>query len=129
MLNDPLAKVLNAVDTAEKLGKPEVRIGPSSKVITSVLQIIQAKNLLGEFELIENGRGGLYRIALTHKINRCGVIKPRFPVKVTEYELWEKKYLPAAGFGMLIVSTSQGMMAHREAKAKNLGGRLIAYVY
>ncbi len=129
MLNDPLAKVLNAVDTAEKLGKPEIVIGPTSKVITGVLRIMQSKGLLGEFEMVENGRGGLYRVALTHRINKCGVIKPRFPVKVREYEAWEKRYLPAAGLGSLIVSTSKGMMTHRDAKKKNLGGKLIAYVY
>lgn len=129
MLNDPLAKVLNALDTAEKLGKPEVLIGPTSKVITNVLRLIQSQGLLGEFELVENGRGGLYRIALMHRINKCGVVKPRYPVKVREYEFWEKRYLPAAGFGSLIISTSKGMMPHNEAKKLGLGGKLIAYVF
>ena len=129
MLNDPLAKVLDALDTAEKLGKAEVTVGPTSKVITNVLRLIQAQGLLGEFEIIENGRGGLYKIRLVHRINKCGVIKPRYPVKIREYTSWEKKFLPASGFGSLIISTSRGMMPHADAKKKGLGGKLIAYVF
>ena len=39
------------------------------------------------------------------------------------------RYLGAEGFGIIIVSTSEGVMIHSEAKKKGLGGRLIAYVY
>jgi len=46
-----------------------------------------------------------------------------------EYEKWEKRFLPAFDFGLLIVSTSQGVMTHKEAREKGIGGRLIAYVY
>ena len=58
-----------------------------------------------------------------------GAIKPRFAVKATEYEKFEKRYLPAKGFGILIVSTVKGLMTHYEAKQQGLGGRLIAYCY
>ncbi|MDZ4226799.1 MAG: 30S ribosomal protein S8, partial [Candidatus Pacearchaeota archaeon] len=60
---------------------------------------------------------------------KCGVVKPRFPVKLDEFEKFEKRYLPAKNFGIIIVSTSNGIMTHIEAKEKKLGGRLIAYIY
>ena len=66
---------------------------------------------------------------LTGKINRCGVIKPRFSTKVTEMEKWEKRFLPARNFGVLILSTSKGVMAHSDARSQSLGGQLLAYVY
>ncbi len=66
---------------------------------------------------------------LLGKVNKCGAIKPRFSVKKGGFEKFEKRYLPAKNFGMIIVSTSKGLMMHDEAKKKGLGGRLISYVY
>jgi len=66
---------------------------------------------------------------LTGNINKCGAIKPRFPVTIMDYEKFERRYLPAKNFGILMVSTSKGIMTHEEAKKKGLGGVLIAYCY
>ena len=63
------------------------------------------------------------------KVNSCGAIKPRFAVKTTEWNKWEQRYIPSRDFGLLIVSTPKGIMTNRDAKGKNTGGRLIAYVY
>ena len=63
------------------------------------------------------------------RINKCGPIKPRYPVKVDEFEDWEKKYLPSRDVGIMVVSTSKGVIAHKDAEEKNLGGRLLAFVY
>jgi len=56
-------------------------------------------------------------------------VKPRFSVKVNEFETWEKKFLPSRNVGLMVVSTSSGVIAHREAQEKNIGGRLLAFVY
>ena len=46
-----------------------------------------------------------------------------------DLEDWEKRFLPSRDVGIMVVSTSQGVMAHREAEEKNLGGRLLAFIY
>ena len=56
-------------------------------------------------------------------------MKPRFSITKHNYEMFEKRYLPANGFGLFIVSTSQGVMLHKDALKKNIGGKLIAYCY
>jgi small subunit ribosomal protein S8 len=56
-------------------------------------------------------------------------IKPRFPVKLENFEKFEKRYLPAKGFGHMLISTSKGLMLHEQAKEQKVGGRLIAYIY
>ena len=84
---------------------------------------------LGSFEENVDDKGGWLKINLIGNINKCGVIKPRFSAKNTAYEKWEKRYLPAKDFGILIVSTPQGIMTHHHAKEKKLGGRLVAYCY
>jgi len=128
-LLDPLANALSHMTNSEKVGKREVYIKPASKLIGEVLRVMQQNGYIGEFEFIDDGRAGIYRVQLMGKINKTGAIKPRFPVKAREYEKWEKRFLPAFDFGILIVSTSQGIMTHKEAREKGIGGRLIAYVY
>ena len=128
-LMDPLANALNHLSNCERVGKKVAYIKPASKLIGRVLKVMQDYGYIGEFEFIEDGRAGIFKVELIGKINKCGAIKPRFPVKKFGYEKFEKRYLPARDFGILIVSTTQGVMSHEEAKKRGLGGRLLAYVY
>ncbi len=124
-LNDALVKIFNA----EQAGKMEVQIKPASKMLGSVLGIMQKSGYIGQFDAVEDGRGGSYNVSLRGAINRCGVVKPRFSVRRQEFEKWESRYLPAKDFGLLILTTNQGVMNHYEAKEGRIGGRLLAYVY
>jgi len=129
MMNDPLANLLVAVKNASKVGKDEVTFKPISTLATKILVIFKENNYIRDFEMIQDNKGGIYHIYLSRRINGCGVIKPRFPFKKDEMIKWERRFLPAEGFGKLIVSTNKGVMTHEEAKKKELGGKLIAYVY
>jgi small subunit ribosomal protein S8 len=129
MLLDPLANALSKIQNHERARKREVVLAPASKPINEVLRIMQAEGFIGEFEFIDDGRAGKFRVALQGKVNGCGVIKPQYSTKRDDYEKWEKRYLPAAGFGVLVVSTQQGVMTHKKAMELRLGGRLLAYVY
>ena len=128
MRHDLLSDVLSAIKNGDKNGKRET-ITPTSKTIKNVLLILQKYNFIGDFEYIDDNRGGKFRVQLLGKINDCNSIRPRFSVKKDEYEKWEKRYLPAFGLGLLIVSTSQGLLTHNDAKEKGLGGTLLGYVY
>jgi small subunit ribosomal protein S8 len=68
-------------------------------------------------------------VQLFGRINKCGAIKPRLPVGSREIESWEKRFLPSRDMGVLVVSTSQGILSHIEAKKQKIGGRLLAFVY
>ena len=94
-----------------------------------MLSIMQKSGYVGEYEPLDDGRGGGYRIELVGAINRCGIINPRYSVQRSEYEKWESRYLPAQDFGLLIMSTNQGVMNHYEAKKERIGGRLLAYIF
>ncbi|MGQ9514538.1 MAG: 30S ribosomal protein S8 [Thermoproteota archaeon] len=129
VLNDPLADAMSTIVNSERRNKRECIIKPASNLTSKVLRIFQRNGYIGEIELIEDGRSGKLRVQLLGRINKCRVIKPRHSVKVNEYEKWERRYLPAAGLGILVVSTTKGLMTHTEAISQGLGGRLIAYVY
>lgn len=128
-LNDTLGNVLSNINNYEKIGKPEVVARPASKLILNILKIMNEKGYIGSFEVIKDGRGNLIKINLLGNINKCGVIKPRFPYKAKDLNKFERRFLLARDFGFILVSTSKGLMTHEEARQKNLGGKLIAYVY
>lgn len=129
MLMDPLANTLSVIKSYEDAGKREVVVTPASRLIGDVLRVMQEKGFIGNFEFIDDGKAGKFRVELIGKVNNCGVIKPRHAVKHGDFERWEKRYLPAAGFGVLAVSTPQGVMGHDAAEEQGVGGRLLAFVY
>ncbi|NOZ81577.1 MAG: 30S ribosomal protein S8 [Candidatus Micrarchaeota archaeon] len=128
MRHDLLSDVLSSIKNAEAVGKKEVVV-PFSGMIKEVLSIMQKHGYIGEFEVIDDGRGGKIRVTLTGKINDCNSIRPRFSVKKDGIEKYERRFLPASGFGILILTTSSGIMTHKDAAEKGIGGKLLAYVY
>jgi small subunit ribosomal protein S8 len=126
---DTLANGLTTVINNEMRNKRECIISPASKLLGRILRIIQLNGYIGEFEFIDDGRSGKFKVQLLGRINKCGAIKPRFSVRMDEFEEWEKKFLPSREVGMLIVSTSKGVLSHKEAMEKRMGGRLLAFVY
>ena len=128
-MNDPLSNVLSHLYNCEKISRVECIVKPVSKLIVNVLNIIKDNGYIGNFSVIKDGRSGLIKINLLGNINKCGVIKPRFSFTLNELEKYEKRFLPAKDFGLIIVSTSKGLMTHIKAREQKIGGRLIAYVY
>ncbi len=126
---DTLANGLITIINNEMRNKRECVISPASKLLGRVLRIMQLNGYIGEFEFIDDGRSGKFKVQLLGRINKCGAVRPRFAVKVDGFENWEKRFLPSRDVGIMVVSTSQGVIAHREAEEKNLGGRLLAFVY
>lgn len=129
MLNDPLADALTLIKNAEKAGKLECEVRPASKLVGHVLKVMSETGYIGPFEFVDDNTGGKFRVKLVGNINNCGVIKPRHAIKKTDFEKWEARYLPAQGFGSLIVTTTSGVISHENAKEIGTGGKLLAYVY
>lgn len=128
-LNDTLAIAMSNILNAEKVGKDSCLIHPSSKVIKIVLGMMQDHGYIGSYEVQSEGRGGVLKVNLIGGLNNCGVVKPRFSVTKAEYDKFEKRFLPAKDFGLIIISTSKGIMTLKEAREKGLGGKLLAFVY
>lgn len=129
---DPLANALSTIMNNEVRGNREALITPASKLIAMVLRVMQKYGYIGEFEHIDDGRWGKIKVQLLGRVNRAGVIKPRISVtyrELREMPAWLRKYLPSRDIGILILSTSEGVMSHREALEKRIGGILLAYVY
>ncbi|MCD4807750.1 MAG: 30S ribosomal protein S8 [Methanococcoides sp.] len=129
VLLDPLADALSMIKNAEAVGKDSCTIRPASKLIGNVLKVMNDRGYIGDFEFVEDGKAGVYTVELIGRINKCGAIKPRYSVGVTEFERWEKQFLPAKNFGVLILTTPNGVISQYEARENNVGGQLLSFVY
>ncbi len=129
MQNDPLNDAMSVIKNAERVGKGECVIRPSSKLIGRVLKVMQEAGYITQFEFVDDGRSGMFRVNLGGQINDCGVIRPRYSVKKGDLERFEARYLPAQDFGVLILTTTRGVLTHTQAKQGGLGGKLLAFVY
>uniref|UniRef100_A0A1D1Z0A2 Small ribosomal subunit protein uS8c n=2 Tax=Anthurium amnicola TaxID=1678845 RepID=A0A1D1Z0A2_9ARAE len=124
-LNDALKSMYNA----EKRGKRQVLIRPSSKVIIKFLLVMQKHGYIGEFEYVDDHRAGKIAVELNGRLNKCGVISPRFDVGVKDIEPWTARLLPSRQFGYIVLTTSAGIMDHEEARRKNVGGKVLGFFY
>ncbi|KAG7129505.1 40S ribosomal protein S22 like [Verticillium longisporum] len=124
-----LHDALKSMNNAEKAGKRQVLIRPSSKVIVKFLQVMQKHGYIGEFEEVDDHRSGKIVVQLNGRLNKCGVISPRYNVRLADLEKWVVKLLPARQFGYVILTTSAGIMDHEEARRKHVAGKIIGFFY
>ena len=129
MLMDPIADAMTTIKNADKRGKEECTIKPASKLIGNILKVMQKHDYIGEFEFNDDGKSGYYIVKLKGSTNNCNAIKPRLEVKKDGYEKYEKRFLPAQDFGILILTTSKGVISQEEARKLGIGGQMIAFVY
>ena len=127
--NDPLSNALSGLDNAESVGHLSHEVRPASTEIGQVLEVFYDRGYIDGFTLVEDGKAGRFEVELNGGINKCGPVKPRYSAGTDEFEKWEKRFLPARDFGALVVTTSEGVMSHYEARERGIGGQLIAYVY
>ena len=125
MLSNALKTILNA----ERAGKRQVLIRPSSKVIIRFLKLMQKRNYIGDFEVVDDRRGGKVVIELLGRINKCGVISPRFDIGVTEYEKTVANLLPSRQFGYIVMTTNIGIIDQEKARRKHVGGKILGFFY
>ncbi|KAI1828340.1 40S ribosomal protein S22 [Xylaria intraflava] len=125
VLND----ALNAINNAEKTGKRQVLIRPSSKVIVKFLTVMQKKGYIGEFEEVDDHRSGKIVVQLIGRINKTGVISPRYNIHLSRLEEWVVKLLPSRQFGHVILTTSAGIMDHEEARRRHVSGKVLGFFY
>lgn len=124
MSQDILADALNQMMNAKKAHKTSVTVKVHSKLLVSVLALAKLKGYVKSYSKTPTG----FTIEFG-KLNGCNAIKPRFIVSSEDYDKYSKRYLPSKDLGILIVSTSQGLMTHQTAEEKKIGGGLLAYFF
>ncbi len=123
-MQDITANAMNCLMNTKRAGKKDKCSVPSSKLLLDVLNIMERNSYISGYK----EKDGEVEITLG-SLNSCKAIKPRFYVKKDEFDKYIRRFLPARDFGILIVSTSRGLLTHKEAMEKNIGGSLIAFCF
>ena len=127
---DPIADMLTRIRNANRVGRRLVLI-PKGKICTGIAQVLKDEGYIEEFDVIDDARQGQIRVRLKydsggqkviHTIDRESKPGCRVYRKVDE--------LPKVlnGMGIVVVSTSKGVMSDRKARENNVGGELLCTV-
>ncbi|MEI6712165.1 MAG: 30S ribosomal protein S8 [Verrucomicrobiota bacterium] len=129
-VSDPIADFLTRVRNAARVGKAEI-VAPSSKILAEIARILKEEGFINDYSVhTESGRNSL-KLQLRFVGTRSVITDLK---RVSRPGL--RKYVGAlevprvlSGMGISILSTSSGVMSSREAKRRNVGGELLAFVW
>lgn len=127
MIRDWLAAMLNDITNCRKAGKTSTVITSFSNLMVEVLKLMKSNSYISDFS-IEEDKFKKLNITIG-KLHECRAIKPRIFVNMKNIEGYVRRYLPSRDIGILIISTNKGLISHKDAIEKKIGGCLIAYCY
>ena len=90
---------------------------------------MQKHGYIGEFEIVDDQRSGKIVVDLNGRLNKCGVISPRFDLKLKNFEKFVYAILPSRQFGYVVLTTNKGIMDHVEARSQKIGGKVLGFFY
>lgn len=125
MSHDIVADALNQIMNAKRAGHSSTSLKHSSRFLVSVLSIGKLRGYIENFR----ANGKQMDIDIGKNLNACCSIKPRYFAQADEIMKYVRRYLPSRHMGVVIVSTSKGLMTHHTAIEKGIGGSIIAYFY
>ncbi|KRM04904.1 MAG: 30S ribosomal protein S8 [Liquorilactobacillus ghanensis] len=130
-MTDPIADFLTRIRNAN-LAKHESVEAPASKIKHDVAEILKNEGFVRDVEYIDDDKQGVIRVFLKYGQNNTRVISGIKRISKPGLRSYVKAdSVPKVlnGLGIAILSTSEGVMTDKEARAKKIGGEVIAYVW
>jgi small subunit ribosomal protein S8 len=130
-MTDPIADLLTRIRNAVRIERPFVDV-PASKVKVTIVEALKREGYIWDHEIIEQAPQNILRISLKYGPNGEKVIQHIERVsKPGRRQFSRHTELPEVlqGLGICILSTNQGVISNREAKAKGIGGEVICKVW
>ena len=128
---DPIADMLTRIRNANQMKHVSVLV-PASKIKLEILNVIKNEGYIEDVEFVEDGKQGEIKVTLKYTDKKERVIKGITRISKPGLRVYAKSTeMPKVlnGLGVAVVSTSNGVMTDREARQKNLGGEVIAYIW
>ena len=130
-MTDPIADMLTRIRNANTVGHETVEI-PASKMKKAIAEILKEEGYIADFEMIEDDKQGMIKVTMKYGSNKERVISGIKKISKPGLKVYAKaNEVPKVlgGLGIAIISTSHGLMTDKEAKAKHVGGEVVAYVW
>jgi len=125
MSQDIVADALNQMMNARRMGLTQVTLKHHSTFLLALLALAKLHQYVADYRV----EGKTLIVSLGKRLNACRAIKPRYVARVQDISKYVARYLPAPHLGMVVLSTSRGLMTQAAAQEQHTGGSIIAYFY
>ena len=130
-ISDVIADMLTRIRNANDAKHESVDI-PASNLKKSIAEILLEEGYIKSFQIVEDGKQGIIRVALKYVGNKQKVIHGLRRVSKPGLRIYSNcEDMPKVmnGLGIAIVSTSKGVMTDKKARLANVGGEILAFVW
>ena len=130
-ISDVIADMLTRIRNANDAKHETVDI-PASNLKKSIAQILLDEGYIKNFQIVEDGKQGIIRVALKYAPGKQKVIHGLRRVSKPGLRIYSNcEDMPKVmnGLGIAIVSTSKGVMTDKKARKANVGGEILAFVW
>ncbi len=131
IVTDPIADMLTRIRNALTAKHTEVLI-PASKTKNTIAQILLSEGYINSADLVDSGNYKSIKISLKYGPNNERVIQGLKRISKPGLRVYaEAKDVPMVlnGLGIAIISTNKGIMTDKQARANNVGGEVLAYIW
>ncbi|GEL13248.1 30S ribosomal protein S8 [Lapidilactobacillus concavus DSM 17758] len=131
VMTDPIADYLTRIRNANMVRHDALDV-PASKIKKDISEILKREGFIRDYEVTEDGKQGMIRVFLKYGQNKQRVISGLKRISKPGLRSYVKADdVPKVlnGLGIAILSTSEGVLTDKEARAKNVGGEVLAYVW
>nr|MDH3175680.1 30S ribosomal protein S8 [Bacillus pumilus] len=131
VMTDPIADLLTRIRNANMVRHEKLEV-PASKIKREIAEILKREGFIRDVEYIEDSKQGIIRMFLKYGQNNERVITGLKRISKPGLRVYAKSNeVPRVlnGLGIAIISTSQGVLSDKEARAKQVGGEVLAYVW
>ena len=130
-ITDTIADMLTRIRNASAAKHDSVDV-PASNVKKAIAQILLDEGYISNFTVIEDGKQGMIHITLKYGPNKTQIITGLRRVSKPGLRIYTNvEDMPKVmkGLGIAILSTSKGIMTDKQARANNVGGEVLAYIW
>lgn len=131
VMTDPIADLLTRIRNANMVRHEKLEV-PASNIKKDIAEILKREGFVRDVEYIEDNKQGIIRIFLKYGGNNERVITGLKRISKPGLRVYAKaNEVPKVlnGLGIALVSTSQGVLSDKEARAKQVGGEVLAYIW
>ncbi|KAA1039695.1 30S ribosomal protein S8 [Macrococcus equipercicus] len=130
-MSDPIADMLTRVRNANMVRHEKLEV-PASNIKKEIAEILKKEGFVKSVEYIEDDKQGVIRMFLKYGANNERVITGLKRISKPGLRVYAKAdELPRVlnGLGVALVSTSEGVLTDKEARQRNIGGEVLAYIW